>query len=88
VGGVGSLCCFEQSSLELGFNSLTSYFDFVFICSCYFCSKKLGYCRKFSLLSNRIGNLICMSFVHICHVLKIESQHIHNWQTCFKKINM
>jgi hypothetical protein len=29
-----------------------------------------------------------MTFVHICHIVKIKNQHIHNQQSFEKKINV
>jgi len=43
------------------------------------------YSCKFFLVSNRIEILICITFVHIHHVLKIENQLIHNQLRNFSK---
>jgi hypothetical protein len=43
------------------------------------------YSCKFFFVSNIIKNLICISFMHICHVLKIENLCIHSQQRNFSK---
>jgi hypothetical protein len=32
------------------------------------------------VVGNKIRKLICITFVHIHNFVKIENQHIHNWQ--------
>jgi hypothetical protein len=77
VGGVRNLCCiWVEFFIKLGFDSPTSCFEFLYVV---FFLESWAIVVSF-LLNNILGNLICISFGHICHVLKIENWHIHNPQ--------
>ncbi len=52
--------------IELGFNSPTSFSLF-----------QILQLSKF-FVGSKIKKLICIIFVHTCHFVKIENQHIHN----------
>ncbi len=77
VGGVRNLRYnWVESFIELWFDSPTCYFEFVHVT---FVLEIQNNVVSFSI-SNILGNLICISFLHICNFLKIENQYIHNWQ--------
>ncbi len=61
---------------KIGFDSPTSYFEFLCVA---FVLESWATVMSF-LLNNILRKLICISFVLICHVLKIENRHIHNRQ--------
>ncbi len=64
-----NLCCNRvEFSMELGFNSPTSYSILNFV----ICFGRLGCTLVNSFLSKKIEKMICITFVHICHVLKTE----------------
>jgi hypothetical protein len=65
----------------IGFDSPTIYSEFLCVA---FVLESWATVVIF-LLSNILGNLICISFVHIYHILKIENQHIHNQQKSLLK---
>jgi len=69
VVGQETFVIIGQSSI--GFNSLTSYLFLILFMLVLFWEAKLYSCKCF--VSNIIENLICITFVHICHVLKIEN---------------
>ncbi len=86
VFGTNNLCCnWVKFSKESGFQFSHKLLCFEF-CSCWFCSRKLDHTfTRFFLECKIIENLTCISFVHRCHVLKLENWHIPNQQRNFSE---